>query len=125
MSTFCDVSHYEDLVFLLFFRPVSDPNILLSIVLRRSHSRLIIVHYHSTTTLVGLIYAYLFTSKFSTRSGHSTVSMETQKVNFTEVIKIHRLKLLRVSTICKLTNIYDNKVQFCWYQHIKKSATFL
>jgi hypothetical protein len=52
-------------------------------------------HHYSTTTFVGLIYGYLFASKFSTRSGHLNVSMETQKVNFMEDIKIHRLKAFK------------------------------
>jgi len=50
---------------------MSDPNILLSILFSDALSLgLTITHYHSTTTLVGLIYAYLFTSKLLPRSGH-------------------------------------------------------
>jgi hypothetical protein len=53
------------------FCPISDPNILLSIISSEALSLgLIITHYHCTTTLVGLIYAYLFTSKLPTHSGH-------------------------------------------------------
>jgi hypothetical protein len=53
------------------FCPISDPNILLSILFSDALSLgVIITHRHTTNTSVGLICAYLFMSKLPTRSGY-------------------------------------------------------